>query len=157
FMVDLLRYLRDRGVLAQEKGHWSLARALPGLQRELPESVRSMIQRKMDQFDDADRQLLMAASIQGAEFDSAVAAHVLERSAADVEERLDVLDRVHGLVRLVREQEFPDGTLTLRYRFVHVLYQNALYTSIRPTRKAEWSAAPAHALAAHYGDHNSAV
>ena len=54
-----------------------------------------------------------------------------------------MLERVHGLVRLVREQEFPDGTLTLRYGFVHVLYQNALYASLRPTRKATWSAAAA--------------
>jgi hypothetical protein len=31
-----------------------------------------------------------------------------------VEERLDVLDRVHALVRLVREHAFHDGTLSLR-------------------------------------------
>ena len=36
-------------------------------------------------------------------------AQVLGREAADVEERLDVLERVHVLVRLVREQTFPDG------------------------------------------------
>ena len=42
-------------------------------------------------------------------------------------------------MRLVREQAFPDGTLTLRYGFVHVLYQNALYAALPPTRKAAWS------------------
>src|SRR5262249_49312422 len=115
FMVDLLRYLRDRGVLVQEQGRWTLARALPDLQRELPESIRSMIQRKVDQLSAADRQLLMAASVQGAEFDSAVVAHLLQREAADVEERLEVLERVHCMVRLVREQALPDRTLTLRY------------------------------------------
>ena len=69
-------------------------------------------------------------------FDAAVAAGVLAQSAADVEERLERLDRVHGLVRLVREQELPDGTLTLRYRFVHVLYQNSLYANVPPSRRA---------------------
>src|SRR5207302_1430758 len=61
------------------------------------------------------------------------------------------------LVRPVREQAFPDGTLTVRYRFVHVLYQNALYAALRPTRKAAWSAAAAQALLGHYGDKAAAV
>jgi predicted ATPase len=157
FMVDLLRYLRDRGVIVLDHGTWALARAVPDLQRELPESVRSMIQRKLNQLSTADRQLLMAASVQGPEFDSSVVARVLGREAAEVEERLDALEHVHALVRLVREQSFPDGALTLRCAFVHVLYQNALYASMQPTRKATWSAAAAEALLGHYGENCAAV
>jgi predicted ATPase len=157
FMVDLLRYLCDRGAIVPDQGRWALARAVPDLRRELPESVRGMIQRKVDQLDPADRRLLMAASVQGAEFDSAVVAHLLGREAADVEERLDVLERVHVMVRRVREQTFPDGTLTLRYGFVHVLYQNALYAALRPTRKAAWSATAAQVLVAHYGEKSATL
>src|SRR3954451_10618363 len=94
----------------------------------------------------------MAASVQGPEFDSAVVAQLLGREPAEVEEGLDALERVQGLVRLVREQTFPDGTLTLRYGFVHVLYQNALYAALPPTRKAAWSAAAARALLGHHGE-----
>ena len=156
FMADLLRYLRDRQVLAQEQGRWTLGQSIPDLRRELPESVRGMIQRKLDQLGEDDRRLLVAASVQGYEFDSAVVARVLERDAAEVEERLDKLDRVHALVRTVREQEFPDRTLTLRYRFVHVLYQNALYASLGPTRRASLSAAVAR-RAGYYGEKNGDV
>jgi predicted ATPase len=60
-------------------------------------------------------------------------------------------------VRAVREQEFPDRTLTLRYRFVHVLYQNALYASLRPTRRASLSAAVAQALLGYYGEKSGSV
>ena len=130
---------------------------MPDLQRELPESVRGMIQRKVDQLSTADRHLLMAASVQGPEFDSAVVARLLGREPADVEERLEVLERVHYLVRLVREQAFPDGTLTVRYGFVHVLYQNALYAALQPTRKAAWSAAAARALLGHYGEKSAGL
>jgi predicted ATPase len=157
FMVDLLRYLRDRGVIVQDSGAWALVRAVPDLHHELPESVRSMIQKKTEQLSTADRHLLMAASVQGPEFDSAVVAGVLGREAADVEERLEVLERVHVMVRLVREQMFPNRTLTLRYRFVHALYQNALYASLQPTRKAAWSKAAAQALLGHYEDKGAAV
>jgi predicted ATPase/predicted Ser/Thr protein kinase len=157
FMVDLLRYLRDRGVIVQDHGRWALVRAVPDLQRELPESVRGLIQRKVEQLSTADRHLLMAASVQGPEFDSTVVAQLLGREAADVEERLDVLERVHVMVRLIREQAFPDGALTLRYGFVHALYQNTLYAALQPTRKAAWSAAAARTLLSHHGEKDTSL
>jgi predicted ATPase len=157
FMADLVRYLRDRQVLTQEQGRWKLGQTVPDLQRDLPESVRGMIQRKIDQLNEDGRRLLVAASVQGYEFDSAVVARAVERDAAEVEERLDELDRVHAVVRVVREQEFPDRTLTLRYRFVHVLYQNALCASLGPTRRASLSAAVAHALLGYYGEKSGSV
>jgi predicted ATPase len=157
FMVDLLRSLRDRGAIVQENGRWTLVRALPDLEGELPESVRGMIRRKVDQLTTADRHLLMAASVQGPEFDATVVAQLLGRAAADVEERLKILERIHNLVRLICEQTFPDGVLTLRYGFVHVLYQNALYAALQPTRKAAWSAAAARALLEHYGEQSAGL
>jgi predicted ATPase len=152
FMADLLRYLRVRQVLTQEQGRWTLQQSVPDLQQDLPESVRGMIQRKIDQLREDDRRLLVAASVQGYEFDSAIVARVLDRDSAEVEDRLNELDRVHAFVRMVREQQFPDLTLTVRYRFVHVLYQNALYASLQPTRRASLSAAVAQALLAYFGD-----
>src|SRR5262249_22134630 len=106
---------------------------------------------------DVDRRLLSVASVQGYEFDSGVVARVLDLDAADVEEQLEALDRVHALVRLRREQEFPDGTLVLRYQFVHVLYQNALYESLQPSRRASYSAAVARTLLDHHGEQNGAI
>jgi predicted ATPase len=86
-----------------------------------------------------------------------VVAQVLGEAAAEVEERLDVLERVNVFVRRIREQTFPDRTLTVRYGFVHVLYQNALYAALQPTRKAEWSAATADALSRHYGEKTASI
>jgi len=157
FMVDLLRYLHDGGTFAKEEDRWILARPLPDLQRDLPASVRGMIQRKVDQLSQSDRQLLTAGSVQGAEFDSAVVAAVLGREAVEVEERLSVLERVYALVRLVRELEYPNGTLTMRYRFVHVLYQHAFYAALPPTRRANWSSAAAKTLLRHHGEKSPAV
>jgi predicted ATPase len=109
FMVDLLRHLRDRRVFAQEQGRWTLAHALPELERELPESVRSMIERKIAQLGEGDRRLLVAASVQGYEFDAAVVAQALALDAAEVEEQLERLERVHAFVRLVRGTSSPIG------------------------------------------------
>ncbi|HEY7546295.1 MAG TPA: protein kinase, partial [Blastocatellia bacterium] len=130
FMADLAHYLRDRGVIATESGRWELAQQLPDLERELPESVRGMIQRKIDQLSQEDRRLMVAASVQGYEFDSTLLAKALDLDPADVEERLESLERVYALARLVSEREFPGHVLSLRFRFVHVLYQNTLYVSL---------------------------
>src|SRR5262249_59813922 len=103
---------------------------------ELPESVGGMIERKIGRLTEDDQRLLAAAGVQGSEFDSAVVAGALNRDAAEVEERLQALERVHGLVHLVREHEFSDRTLSQRYRFVHILYQHALHDALPPTRRA---------------------
>jgi tetratricopeptide (TPR) repeat protein len=157
FMVDLLRYLRERGVIVREQGRWGLTQSLADIQQELPESVRSMIQRKIDQLSEAERRLLVTASVQGYEFDAAVVAKALAREPAEVEEQLEGLERVHAFVRRLQEQEFPDGTLTLRYRFVHVLYQNALYALPTPGRKGSLSTAVAEALLGYYEEQSAAV
>jgi tetratricopeptide (TPR) repeat protein len=157
FMVDLLRYLRERGMIAQKQGRWTLAQSVADIEKGLPESVRSMIERKIDQLSEADRRMLVAASVQGYEFDAAVVARALALEAADVEEQLDGLERVHALVRRLGEREYPDATLTLRYRFEHVLYQNALYALLTPARKASLSIAVAEALLGYHGEQSAAV
>jgi adenylate cyclase len=164
FMADLLRYLRDRGVIAladrtPEAGArgWTLAQTLPDIEGELPESVRGMIERKIAQLSEDDRKLLTAASVQGYEFDSAVVGQALKLDADDVEERLERLERVFAFVKLTGEAEFPNHTLTLKYRFVHVLYQNTLYASLRATRKATISRDVALALEGFCGERTASV
>src|SRR5262249_16060750 len=88
FMVDLARYLHERGVISQETGIWILKQSVPYNRQGLPESVRSMIQRKIEQLNEADRRLLVAASVQGYDFDAAVVARALGLEAAQVEEQL---------------------------------------------------------------------
>jgi len=157
FTSELVRHLRDARVIHCEDGAWTLAHAITELPRDLPETVRSLVQTRISRLGEADHRLLAAASVQGSEFDSATLGRALEIPAAAVEERLDVLDRAHGLVALVDEHQLPDRTPTVRYRFVHVLHQNALYASLRPTRKALLSGAVARSLMASYGAEDGAI
>jgi tetratricopeptide (TPR) repeat protein len=150
FMADLVRYLKDAGGIVEDNGAWVLARSLSDLPRDMPESVRSMIARKIEQLEERDRALLLVASVQGHEFDSTIVSEASEMDAAEVEERLDALERVHVFVKRGAEHEFPDLTLTLAYTFVHVLYQNMLYASLQPTRRALLSGRVARALVAHH-------
>jgi DNA-binding winged helix-turn-helix (wHTH) protein/predicted ATPase len=158
FMVDLLRYLRDRKVIAKtnEDASWHLARSLPDLSRDIPQSVGGVIERKIDQLSDRDQEVLRAAAVQGYEFDSGALAQALEADSIEIEDILDRLERVHAFVKRVGEGELS-GAPTVRYRFVHVLYQNALYTSLTPTRRVALSTALAHALESIYSDQISTI
>ena len=159
FMADLLGYLRDQKVIDEDEddGVWYLTESLPDIEHELPQSVSGMIERKIDRLSDAERRLMLAASVQGCEFHSAVLSKVLQQDPADVEESLEQVGRVHALIRPVGEEEFPDGTFGMRCRFVHVLYQNVLFASLTPTRKASWSRVVAETLLEHHGEQDSSV
>jgi predicted ATPase len=148
FVADLVGYLRDRGVVAARPGdgRWALARPAADAVSEMPASVRGLIDRKLDRLDPADRRVLAAAAVQGAAFESAVVARAVAADPAEVEERLEAVERVHGLVRLAKEHVFPDRTESRRYAFVHALYQEALHAGQPPTRRAAVSAALADAL-----------
>jgi predicted ATPase len=118
----------------------------------LGDSIRNLIQAKLDRLDDTHRQLLVTASVQGREFDSAVLAKSMRMDAGDVEESLHELDEVHGLIHRIREDELPDGKFTVRYRFIYALYQEACYESLAPTRRASLNASLAEAFLAYYGN-----
>jgi hypothetical protein len=94
--------------------------------------------------------LLVAASVQGREFDSAVLTRSLSKKAEDVEERLRSLDEIHGLIQRIREEQLPDGKCSVRCRFVYEFYREVCYGFLAPTRKASLNAALAEALLTHY-------
>jgi tetratricopeptide (TPR) repeat protein len=146
FVADLADYLKAKDVIREADGTWSMTGSLPDLERDLPESMRSMVQRKIGQLNESDSQLLIAASVQGYDFDSAVVAAALSADPADVEERLVDLERIYNFVHRRDEHEFPDGTITTRYRFVHVLYQNILYGSLSVSRRVQLSKAVAETI-----------
>jgi serine/threonine protein kinase/predicted ATPase len=157
FMADVVRYLRDSGSIVERDDVWVLARSEVEAFRELPASIRSMIARKIERLDETDRKLLVAASVQGHEFDSSVVAAAIEMDPAEVEERLDALEHIHVFVKRIKEHEFPDLTLSLQYQFVHVLYQNALYASLQPTRRAALSGRVARSLVGHYREEHTGI
>ena len=146
FMTDMLRFLTDRRILVEREGQWRLEQPIGEVRALIPAGVRSMIRLKIDHFNPEDRDLLICASVQGVQFDSAAVAQVLSRDPVDVEERLQELDTIHNFVRLVGEREFANRAVSVHYRFVHVFYQNALFDSLVPSRRAAYSLSIAEAL-----------
>jgi DNA-binding winged helix-turn-helix (wHTH) protein/tetratricopeptide (TPR) repeat protein len=136
FMTELVRHLRE----------WSSLDALDSLKGDLPESVRSTIQRRIGHLSQEEMTLLAAASIQGQEFDSRIVADALGNDAVAVEDRLHRLDHVHAFVRRLHENQLPDGSVSVKYGFAHALYQEAIDEILTVSRRAALSQASADAL-----------
>ncbi len=147
FMRDLVRFFRDEGVSAGTRPSAS----------DVPQSLRGLIDRTLQALHPDTRQILSIAAVQGYEFDSATVARVSGIATADVEERLRAAEDIHALVTLEREHELPDGTFSLMYRFVHVLYHDALYGSIAPTRRIGWARQIAEALLLSHAGSTDAI
>jgi tetratricopeptide (TPR) repeat protein len=152
FLADTVRDLRQREVLRMTEGRWRLAGDVDALERELPASVRSLVERNMARLEPRDRELLAAAAVQGVSFDSALLAAALDLDEALVEQRLDALEQEHALVRFTDEWEYPDRTLTLRYRFAHQIYHHACESTLRVTRRVVLCRRAAGLLVDRLGD-----
>lgn len=151
FITDLLSYLSDSNIIIQTQEGWLLTPSISEIDGYLPESIRSLIDRKLEQLSEEERRLLAVGSIQGNEFDSAVLARVLNLEPSEVEESLEKLAKTFLLIELIKETEFPDYTLTSRYRFIQLLYQDVLYQSWKPSRRLSIAASIAQALEEFYG------
>jgi tetratricopeptide (TPR) repeat protein len=105
------------------------------MELDVPVSVRSMIEKKVGLLSDGQRQALQYASIEGEVFTSTVLAALLEADELELEERLDVLGKLHRLVHAEGEEELPDGSVATIYRFTHALYQNFIYDQLLSKRR----------------------
>jgi len=148
FLTELIRHLRERD---------KLGNSLESLERDLPDSVRSMIERRIGHLGEDEVALLATAAVQGREFDSRIVADVLNLDAGTVEERLRRLDRVHAFVRRLHDKELPDGSISVSYSFAHVLYQHAIEETLTPSRKASLSKSTAQALLVRHKGHSDSV
>ena len=151
FATSLAQFLSERGDIAKANEHWTLTRPLLEMDLEAPETIRSMIRKKVEALEEEDRRALQYASIEGEEFTSTVLARLLGVDELDLEERLDRLDRVYRLIETRDEEELPDGALATRYRFIHALYQNVLYGDLVSKRRILLHREAGEQLVQHYG------
>ena len=151
FATSLVQFLSERGDIAKANEHWTLMRPISEMDLEMPESVRSMIRKKIEALAEQDRRALQYASIEGEEFTSTVLARLLGMDELDLEEQLDRLDKITRLIETREEEELPDGALATRYRFAHALYQNVLYGDLVSKRRILLHRQAGEELLQHYG------
>src|SRR5262249_20990130 len=130
FLVNVVDLALRAGLIAEEDGRWVLRGGPKALRSAVPEGLRQLVERQVEALGADDQQVLEAASVAGAEFSAAAVAAALEEKLDAIEERCEMLAWRQQFLRAEGLDEWPDGTLSGRYRFVHALYQNVLYDRV---------------------------
>ncbi|MCI0389146.1 MAG: AAA family ATPase [Acidobacteria bacterium] len=136
FLVNVVDYLVDRGLIAQVDGKWEFKVETEKVALETPENVRQMIEKQIDLLGKEDQRVLEAASVAGAEFSAAAVAAALEEDVVKVEDCCEELARRRQFLQASQTSE-PSNRAAARYGFIHTLYQNALYHRIPTARRSQ--------------------
>ncbi|HEX2166338.1 MAG TPA: AAA family ATPase [Longimicrobiales bacterium] len=133
FFEELLRWLVSQEFTRDNLGELQLARLPRDI--EIPRSAESTIEKRLDRLDEATRRILEYASVQGDEFDSVSLSRLLDADELELEEALDPIARVHGLVQMQGTQDLPNGDVASVYRFAHSLIQDVLHSRLQGKRR----------------------
>jgi tetratricopeptide (TPR) repeat protein len=151
FVQTLLDSWIQGGALVESDEGWIATRALEALAAEIPESLRRLLEQRVEQLPADEQQILEAASLAGPVFSSAVVAAALEVDEEGVETCCHALAQRGHLLRDAGTAEWPDGTLTARFAFAHHLFQDALSARVPLTRRARLHLRVGKRLEAAYG------
>ena len=138
FLVMVVDELVRQGILREGAGGWEVAEGLEAAVRGVPESLRHLIEQQLEQLPCTDRELLEAASVAGAEFSATAVAVSIDNVEEAVEARCDALARRGQFLRPLSVTDWPDGTVSAQYAFMHTLFQEILYERVPVSRRVRW-------------------
>jgi len=156
FTVELLRTLQERGNLIQDAdGKWVASATLNW--EELPARVEGVIQERIARLDDNLRETLNIGSVIGYEFAAQVIARVQQVQERELLKNLT--RELEKRYRLVLEQgEIKVGKQFLtRYRFIHALFQQFLYSELGGGERRVMHGEVAEALEQLYAEHTDEI
>ncbi|HJY81019.1 MAG TPA: AAA family ATPase [Candidatus Binatia bacterium] len=136
FIVNVVEDIVVQGGLHEIDSQRNLSAAVEAVVREVPTSIRQMIERQIDRLRPEEQQALEVASVAGAEFSAAAVAAGAETAVAEVEACCTGLARREQFVRAKGISEWPDGTVAARYEFLHALYREVVYERVPAGQRA---------------------
>jgi class 3 adenylate cyclase len=142
FVAEILRGLSESGALVfdEDAGRWSVDRSV-GI--ALPESVREVIERRVERLGEETLEALRIAAVIGRTFDLELLSTIVDANESAL------LDRLEAAVAasVLAESSEQVG----RFRFAHALISQTLYEGIGATRRARLHQRVAQALDDLYG------
>jgi len=156
FTVELLRVMQERGDLVQDdEGHWMEGDELDW--NAMPARVEGVIEERIGRLEEALRETLSIASVEGEDFTAQVVARVQQVGERKLIKRLSrELDKKHRLVRAQDEARVGDHYLS-HYRFTHLLFQRFLYNDLSAAERRTMHGEVARVLEELYAEAKDAI
>jgi DNA-binding winged helix-turn-helix (wHTH) protein/predicted ATPase len=137
FMVHLAHYLVDERIIVESTEGWQLRGDAGDIESGIPDSIRQLIEKQIERLDPEERTVLEGASVVGMECSTVAIGAGLDRPTEWVEQHCEALVRRHQFLSPARLVELPDGTITPRYKFSHVLYLEVPYRLLAAMRRSQ--------------------
>jgi len=157
FMVNLVEYLIDQKMIVAKKGSWELRVDLSEIEQGVPANLRQLIEKQIERLSPDERAVLEAATVAGVECSCVAIAAGLDRPTEWVEKHCEELARRHQFLSPAWLVELPDGTMTPRHRFIHILYRDVPYRLMAPMRRSQIHQRIAERGVAIYGNRASEI
>jgi DNA-binding winged helix-turn-helix (wHTH) protein/tetratricopeptide (TPR) repeat protein len=155
FVAALVESWRAAGVLVEDGSAWSWQSDAAGRALAVPESLRAFIEEQVRRLPRLDCEVLETAALVGAEISPVLVASALERPLDEVETVCLRLSRIGQFIRPAGTLEYPDGTVTDRYEFVHAFHVEVLDGLLPAGRRVRLHQQVALTLEALYADRAS--
>ena len=135
FMVNMLNDLVAQGVFASRDGRWQIDGSIDAVAERVPVGLQELIARRIEALTPAAQRILEAASVAGDPFTVAGVAAALDDPVEAVDDVCEALAAEGAMIADAGAAEWPDGTISGRYRFLHALYRHVLYQGISEARR----------------------
>ncbi|MGH9011879.1 MAG: ATP-binding protein, partial [Acidimicrobiia bacterium] len=149
FVGEVLRHLRESGVILRSEGRW--VNGVPATDLGIPAGVREVVERRLRRLSEASNNVLRTAAVLGVEFDFDVLRRMQGLAdALDYEALLGAIEEAVA-ARLVAEVPSAKGG-PIRFRFSHNLVRETLYDGLSAARRQVIHGRAALASEAVHGD-----
>jgi DNA-binding winged helix-turn-helix (wHTH) protein/tetratricopeptide (TPR) repeat protein len=151
FVVTLVDYLLRQGLLQKAEQQRLTPEAQAALQTELPEGLLHLILKQVEGLTPEEQHVLEGASVAGVHFTAAEVAAAVQGEAEHIETVCDGLVKKRQFIEADEGEEWPDGTLTAGYRFLHAVYHQGIGSRVGQTREVRQHRLIGDRLEAGYG------
>ena len=138
FMVNAVDYLIAQRLIVKGAAGWELVAGIEQVEVGVPDSIKQMIDKQIDQLDEEAQHILEAASLAGADFSTLAVVAALDMDRAVVESRCEQLARQRRFIRDGGVHVLPNGEAAGRYAFIHALYRSVLCERVSQSRRVQF-------------------
>jgi predicted ATPase len=151
-MRNVVDYLLAQGVIQEGDGQCQLRADIDSITIGIPETLRQFIEEQIGRLAVDVQQVLEVASVMGIEFSATAVAAGLQVEAEVVDRHCETLTRAGLFIQSRGIEEWPDGTIGGRYRFLHAFYQQVLYEHTAEVRRVRLHRRMGELKEAAYGE-----
>jgi tetratricopeptide (TPR) repeat protein len=133
-MINVLNQMMTQGSLVFRSGHWVLDDGLKTVARFVPPTIQQIIEKQLESCTSDEQELLKAASVEGVEFSAAGIASAIGGRVEKIMDTFQSLARRNQFIQVTKY----GGVRTVRYKFVHSLYQQTFYQLLSEKTRVQY-------------------